>query len=206
MKKNIMSGLILLFVVACGNPGLDLGKGTIEDLTYKETEEITTQIKIETTLNEVILLELYPELAPITAANFQNLVQRKFYDGSLFHRIVLGFMIQGGQSATGEIADEIKGEFKNNGVENPITHARGVLSMARFGDDKDSASSQFFIVHEDSWHLDGEYAAFGRVVAGMDAVDRIANVGIRLDQLTLQPKPIVDQVIRSIRFVTIEAE
>lgn len=120
--------------------------------------------------------ELYPEIAPITVANFKKLVEEGFYDGLTFHRIIDGFMIQGGDpkgDGTGGSPDKIKGEFLANGIENNLSHERGVLSMAR-SNDMDSASSQFFIVHEDSTYLDGMYAAFGKVTEGMDVVDKIA--------------------------------
>ena len=122
-----------------------------------------------------IYAELYPEIAPITVANFQKLIGAKFYDGLTFHRIISGFMIQGGDplgNGTGGSNEQIKGEFSANGVENPLSHARGVLSMAR-SSQMDSASSQFFIMHADSTYLDGNYAAFGKVLSGMWIVDKI---------------------------------
>lgn len=125
-----------------------------------------------------IKLELYPDKAPITVANFTKLVGEGFYDGLIFHRVIKGFMIQGGDpkgNGTGGSGEHIKGEFLLNGVPNDLKHERGVISMAR-SRQPDSASSQFFIVHEDAPHLDGSYAAFGRVVEGMDAVDAIAEV------------------------------
>ena len=125
-----------------------------------------------------IYAELYPEIAPITVENFMKLVNQGFYDGLTFHRIISGFMIQGGDpngNGTGGSPDKIKGEFAQNGVENPLLHDRGVLSMAR-SKDMNSASSQFFIMHSDSPHLDGSYAAFGRVLAGMWIVDKICQV------------------------------
>ena len=118
---------------------------------------------------------LYPEYAPVTVENFLKLVDQKFYDGLTFHRIISGFMIQGGDpkaNGTGGSPDKIKGEFSANGVDNPLSHVRGVLSMAR-SQDMDSASSQFFIMHADSTYLDGSYAAFGEVLAGQWVVDRI---------------------------------
>ena len=113
--------------------------------------------------------------APITVTNFVNLVNEKFYDGLTFHRIIDGFMIQGGNpegNGTGGSSKTIKGEFSSNGVNNTLSHTRGVISMAR-GSDYNSASSQFFIVHKDSTFLDGNYAAFGEVTKGMDVVDKI---------------------------------
>ncbi len=120
-------------------------------------------------------LELYPEIAPITVANFEKLVSEGFYDGLTFHRIIRGFMIQGGDpegTGMGGSKDKIKGEFTSNGVKNDLKHTRGVISMAR-SMMRDSASSQFFIMHEDAPHLDGEYAAFGKVVEGIEVVDAI---------------------------------
>ena len=123
-----------------------------------------------------IEVELDGDTAPITVANFIKLVNEKFYDGLTFHRIMSGFMIQGGDplgNGTGGSDETIKGEFSSNGVENNISHKRGVISMARTQNDPDSASSQFFIVQADSDFLDGDYAAFGKVTAGMDIVDKI---------------------------------
>lgn len=125
-----------------------------------------------------IEIELYPEAAPETCKNFEKLVKEGFYDGLTFHRIIKGFMIQGGDplgNGMGGAEKNIKGEFLANGHNNPIKHERGVISMAR-AFDPNSASSQFFIMHEDAPHLDGQYAAFGKVIAGMDAVDEIADI------------------------------
>ena len=122
--------------------------------------------------------ELYPDKAPNTVANFISLANKGFYDGLTFHRVIPGFMIQGGcplGNGTGGPGWRIKGEFAANGVSNPIRHVRGVISMARAAD-PNSAGSQFFIMHKDAPHLDGQYAAFGHVVSGMDVVDRIAAV------------------------------
>lgn len=126
-----------------------------------------------------IILELYPEVAPESVKNFISLVEKGFYNGLTFHRIIPGFMIQGGcpeGTGTGGPGYRIKGEFAQNGVKNDLKHARGVLSMAR-SMMLDSAGSQFFIMHADAPHLDGQYAAFGKVTEGMDTVDYIANVG-----------------------------
>ena len=125
-----------------------------------------------------IEIELYPEAAPITVKNFEKLVGEGFYDGLIFHRVIAGFMIQGGDplgNGMGGSDENIKGEFLANGHNNPIKHVRGVISMAR-AFDKNSASSQFFIMHADAPHLDGQYAAFGKVVSGMETVDEIASV------------------------------
>ncbi len=131
-------------------------------------------IKVEMSVRDYgkITLELYPDVAPITVKNFVELVSSGYYDGLTFHRIIEGFMIQGGMGGN---ASSIKGEFSANGVENNLKHERGVISMARTSV-PDSASSQFFIVHQTSPHLDGLYAAFGKVIDGMDTVDKIAAV------------------------------
>lgn len=126
---------------------------------------------------KTIRLELYPDKAPITVENFLKLVKSGFYDGLCFHRIIPGFMIQGGDpkgNGCGGPGWSIKGEFRSNGVPNDLKHVRGVISMAR-AMDPNSAGSQFFIMHADAPHLDGEYAAFGSVIEGMGEVDRIAN-------------------------------
>lgn len=125
-----------------------------------------------------IKIELYPQIAPITVENFISLVKDGFYDGLTFHRVIPGFMIQGGcpdGTGMGGPGHTIKGEFLSNGVENTLRHTRGVLSMAR-ANNPDSAGSQFFIMHADAPHLNGQYAAFGKVVEGMEAVDEIAAV------------------------------
>ncbi len=122
-----------------------------------------------------IKVELNATVAPVTVSNFANLVNNGFYNGLTFHRIINGFMIQGGDplgDGTGGSDKNILGEFKENGISNPLPHTRGVISMAR-SQDKNSASSQFFIVHQNSPHLDGQYASFGQVIEGMDVVDKI---------------------------------
>ena len=138
---------------------------------------------------EIIKLELYPEIAPKTVENFEKLVKDGFYNGLTFHRIIRGFMIQGGcpkGNGTGGPGWQIKGEFAANGWKNDLKHTRGVISMARAGH-PDSAGSQFFIIHEDAPHLDGQYAAFGKVVEGMDVVDRIAAVRTLWGDRPMQP-------------------
>ncbi len=133
-------------------------------------------ITIEMENGKQIKAELYPEIAPITVENFVKLVKEGFYDGLIFHRVIPGFMIQGGcpeGTGMGGPGYHIKGEFAANGVKNDLKHTRGVLSMAR-AMDPNSAGSQFFIMHEDAPHLDGQYAAFGKVVEGIETVDEIA--------------------------------
>lgn len=145
--------------------------------------------------NKQIKLELYPDIAPITVANFEKLAKEGFYDGLIFHRVIKGFMIQGGcpeGSGMGGPGYQIKGEFLANGVPNSIKHSRGVISMAR-SQRPDSAGSQFFIMHQDAPHLDGQYAAFGKVVEGMEVVDAIAEA-----QTGFGDKPKTPQVIKSI--------
>lgn len=135
----------------------------------------TTDLVVMETEKGVIKIELYPNDAPITVANFKRLVGNGFYDGLTFHRIIDGFMIQGGDptgTGMGGSDEKIKGEFASNGVDNPIKHKRGVISMAR-SMMRNSASSQFFIMHQDAPHLDGEYAAFGCVTEGIEVVDAI---------------------------------
>ncbi len=135
-------------------------------------------IVIEMENGKKIKLALDSEAAPITAANFEKLVREGFYDGLIFHRVIPGFMIQGGDptgTGMGGSGEQIKGEFRMNGYNNPLKHTRGVISMAR-SQMPNSASSQFFIMHEDAPHLDGSYAAFGKVVEGIDVVDEIASV------------------------------
>ncbi|MBR3363756.1 MAG: peptidylprolyl isomerase [Solobacterium sp.] len=150
---------------------------------------------IEMENGDVIKIELDPTAAPLTVANFTELVKEGFYDGLIFHRVIRGFMIQGGDptgTGMGGSKKNIKGEFAANGVPNPLKHTRGVISMAR-AQNPDSASSQFFIMHQDAPHLDGSYAAFGKVVEGMEAVDRIASV--RTDW---RDKPLEKQVMKRV--------
>ena len=133
--------------------------------------------KIKFTTNKgVFVAEMFEDKAPLTTKNFIELVEKGFYDGIIFHRVIDGFMIQGGDpkgNGTGGSDKTIKGEFSNNGVKNNISHKRGVISMAR-SQDMNSASSQFFIMHKDADYLDGSYAAFGHVTEGMDIVDKLA--------------------------------
>ncbi len=201
MKKKILSALLcgaltVLMLAGCGsNQEADTAEDDqiTEETTENENETaeeeestqdsagnaetLTGKINVEIDVQDygVIKLELDADAAPITVTNFVDLAKSGFYDGLTFHRIVSGFMIQGGDplgNGTGGSENTIKGEFSNNGVENNISHVRGTISMAR-SMDNDSASSQFFIVHEDSTFLDGEYAAFGTVTEGMEVVDAI---------------------------------
>lgn len=150
-------------------------------------------VVIELENGKEIEIELYPDVAPISCENFEKLVNEGFYNGLTFHRVISGFMIQGGcplGTGTGGPGWHIKGEFLANGVANNLKHTRGVLSMAR-AQHPDSAGSQFFIMHEDAPYLDGQYAAFGKVVSGMDAVDEIAATATNAAD-----KPITPQVMK----------
>lgn len=143
-------------------------------------------------------LELDADVAPITVTNFINLVNDKFYDGLTFHRIIDGFMVQGGDplgNGTGGSSKTIKGEFSDNGISNSISHVRGVISMAR-SNSYDSSSSQFFIVHEDSTFLDGKYAAFGKVTSGMDVVDELVKVKVEDNNGTVskENQPVIESI------------
>ncbi len=158
--------------------------------------------KIEITLEngKQMTAELYGKEAPITVENFLSLVKKGFYDGLIFHRVIKGFMIQGGDplgKGTGGSGKNIKGEFMNNGIKNSIKHTKGVLSMAR-AMDPNSASSQFFIMHGTSPHLDGNYAAFGKVIQGVEAVDEIASV-----ETDFQDRPVTEQKIKSIKIIAV---
>lgn len=148
--------------------------------------------------NHQIKLELYPEKAPITVDNFIQLVKKGFYNGLIFHRVIKGFMIQGGDpqgSGMGGPGYQIKGEFKANGIDNDLMHKRGVISMAR-SQAPDSAGSQFFIMHQDAPHLNGQYAAFGRVIEGLDVVDDIANV-----KTNVQDRPLEKQMMKEVHVI-----
>lgn len=176
MKKLLVLLVIgVLFMTGCSMKDLFVREN-------KKVEYLKGKINVEMNVKDygVIKLELDADKAPITVTNFVNLVKEGFYDGLTFHRIISNFMIQGGDpdhNGTGGSDENIKGEFKNNGVENNISHTRGVISMARSPYSNDSASSQFFIVHQDSTFLDGDYAAFGHVTEGIEIVDQIvANV------------------------------
>ena len=156
------------------------------------------KVIIEMMNGDVMKGELYPEIAPITVENFEKLANGGFYDGLIFHRVIPGFMIQGGcpyGNGTGGPGHNIKGEFEANGVRNDLDHTRGVLSMAR-AMHPDSAGSQFFIMVEDAPHLDGQYAAFGKIIEGMEAADKI--VSVRRDRMDC---PYERQEIKTIKVV-----
>lgn len=152
-------------------------------------------VTIEMENGKKIVIELDPTAAPETVKNFEKLVSEGFYDGLIFHRVISGFMIQGGcpdGTGMGGPGYHIHGEFAQNGFQNPLKHTRGVISMAR-AMDPNSAGSQFFIMHKDAPHLDGAYAAFGKVVEGMDVVDEIASVDVNH-----MDRPLVDQVMKKV--------
>ncbi len=200
MKKSICAVLCILFILSAGcanSNGPAQQSGEAEPQQYE-----IVHVAIDVKNYGTITVELDGKIAPITVNNFLSLVKDGFYDGLTFHRIMSGFMIQGGDpegTGTGGSGKTIKGEFSLNGVENPLSHTRGAISMAR-SRDYDSASSQFFIVHEDSTFLDGQYAAFGHVTDGMDIVDRIcADTPVVDDNGTVEKK---DQpVITSIKII-----
>ncbi len=178
LKVMAVAALAALCLTACGGE-----KGGGNELEPRELSPKYTENTIEATIEledgGEIVLELYPDLAPETVDNFVDLAEDGFYDDTIFHRVVEDFVIQGGgydEDLREQKADEIVGEFEENGYENDLSHTRGVISMARTNTSYDSATSQFFIVVEDSLFLDGKYAAFGKVIDGMDVVDDIASV------------------------------
>ncbi len=167
-------------------------------MSYIETNEVTNTVKIEMCDGNSIVVELDEKAAPLTVKNFQKLVSQHFYDGLIFHRVISGFMIQGGDpqgTGMGGSKETVKGEFRVNGVNNPLSHERGVISMAR-SQFYNSASSQFFICHADAKFLDGQYAAFGKVVQGIEEVDRIAST-----PTDRSDRPLEVQRIHTIHFV-----
>lgn len=190
--KSIMATMLFAAVVFAG-------------CTEKETEnkavDVVGEYKIEIEVEDfgMIKATLNGDVAPITVSNFVSLAKDGFYDGLTFHRVVEGFVIQGGDpegNGTGGSGNQIKGEFSANGVENELSHTRGALSMAR-GQDYDSASSQFFIVQEDSTYLDGEYAAFGYVTEGMEVVDAICEstpVTDRIGNVEREDQPVISSI------------
>lgn len=203
-----MKKLIVLLLAACMLLSLACAKGSEAPAASGQTTETKEDTNVDKTHplatitmqdGGVIELELYPETAPESVKNFISLANSGFYDGLIFHRVIAGFMIQGGDpdgKGTGGPGYSIKGEFKANGVENDISHVRGVLSMAR-AQPYDSAGSQFFIMHQDGTYLDGQYAAFGRVTSGMDVVDKIAKT-----TTDSKDKPYKDQVMATVRVET----
>ncbi len=180
---------------------------------FVPTDEMSDYVLLSIKNHGSIVVLLRRDVAPVTVENFKGLASEKFFDGTIFHRVVENFMIQGGgfisvSDGNGNSTIEEKpcpsiiGEFDSNGFENNLSHIRGVISMARTSE-KDSASSQFFIIHQDSPHLNGDYAAFGYVVAGMDVVDAIATCQV-LGKGTDAPIPLNDVVIESVNFVKLK--
>ncbi|MCD8049462.1 MAG: peptidylprolyl isomerase [Clostridia bacterium] len=211
MKKIfalMLSGALAFCMTGCGGSTneeepTEAASDAVQEAENDWEEGDTVIAVIEMESGGEITLELYPDVAPITVENFVNLANEGFYDGLTFHRIISGFMIQGGDplgNGTGGPGYTIKGEFSENGVENNISHERGVISMAR-SLDYDSAGSQFFIMHEDGTYLDGQYAAFGRVIDGMDVVDEIAETPVSAED---GQTPIDPPAIKTIRIVDTE--
>ena len=211
----LMAALLSLCLTGCGDTRENADKSTAKttkkesfaekkDAGTSNSQYLTGKHHAEIVIAEYgkLELELDADVAPITVTNFVNLAKKGFYNGLTFHRIMSGFMIQGGDpngDGTGGSEETIKGEFKSNGIENTMSHKRGVISMAR-SSDPDSASSQFFIMHQDSTYLDGEYAAFGKVTKGMKVVDKICEDATPTDGNGTIEK--ADQpVIESIRMV-----
>ena len=205
--KKIVSLFLALVLLTLPLIGCGAKKSSVLDLSQCRTERLdpvdyeTNYVQIELECGAYIVIELYPDAAPITVENFKKLVSEKFYDGIIFHRVINGFMIQGGDpegTGMGGSPNKIQGEFASNGVANPISHTTGVISMARRGNDKNSASSQFFIMHKTATHLDGDYAAFGKVWRGIETVNQIASV-----PTDGSDKPLTDVVIKTMSFVEI---
>jgi len=213
MKKMKLNKLIMAFALvfasgalfaACGSGGggpaepVSEGPDSSEAEAEAEAEAVGENPVVVITMEGYgdIEVELDPEAAPITVANFLSLVDEGFYDGLSFHRIILGFMIQGGDpdgTGRGGLSNKIKGEFSKNGWDNPISHERGVISMART-DDPNSASCQFFITNVDAIFLDGQYAAFGHVISGMEVVDKIS--AVQTDDNDRPHSPVIIEKIR----------
>lgn len=211
MLKKIMAAMcamMLLVTTGCGTKKNDAGNTQTENgenTQQTKTDEDVYSEKINFTIEMedggVMKGELYPKAAPKTVENFVKLCNEKFYDGLIFHRVIPGFMIQGGgydADMNEKKTKTIPGEFSSNGFDNPIKHERGVISMART-QVPDSASSQFFIMHETSPHLDGEYAAFGKITEGLDVVDEIANTETETYAEVFENCPKTPQVIKTIR-------
>lgn len=189
--KSLMVLIIMAVVLsACGENSSKAGTGGENNVPVNFSKETNPIVTIEMSNGKSIKVELYPEVAPNTVNNFISLINQGFYDGLIFHRVIPGFMIQGGDplgNGKGGPGYNIKGEFNKNGFENNISHTRGVISMAR-STSYDSAGSQFFIVQgESASHLDGEYTAFGKVIEGLDVVDEIANQETNGSNLPLKP-------------------
>lgn len=192
----------------------DLDFSNIELNSFTETEEITNYVQMSVTYTDAdgarqtgnIVIRLFDEVAPTTVKNFQDLVKSGFYNGSSFHRVMKDFMIQGGGGKGEASLTPIRGEFTNNGFVNKLEHIRGVVSMARTATDKDSATSQFFIVHKDTVELDANYASFGYVVYGMETVDAIAETQVVANPNNTSEisSPVNPITINYMKFITYE--
>lgn len=199
-KNIIIIGLVLVVIAIIFIIGGSTGKKEEKKMNQKENLKGTHNIEIVIKDYGTIKAELYADIAPITVTNFLKLVNENFYDGLTFHRVVSGFMIQGGDpshNGTGGSSETIKGEFSSNGVENSLSHTRGTLSMAR-SNNPNSASSQFFIMHKDYQGLDGNYAAFGRVTEGIEIVDEICkNTPVEEDgeSVSFENQPVIEKII-----------
>lgn len=198
LALGIAAGLMVFAVTGCGTQNTSSTPQTSSTPVVSSAPTAPTApaaderyVNIEITMEDggVMKLELDREAAPATVENFVTLVNDGFYDGLTFHRIIEGFMIQGGDpegTGMGGSTENVVGEFSSNGWENPISHTRGVISMAR-SQSPDSASSQFFIVHADSVFLDGEYAAFGKLTEGFDVLDKLASVETGTNDMPIEP-------------------
>jgi peptidyl-prolyl cis-trans isomerase B (cyclophilin B) len=210
MRQFILGSLLVLLAACSAAPTTQAPVVAEESLLYEvDTSSLNvpykeyfndTNPRIVITFDnyDPIVLELFPAVAPLTVAQITALVERNFYDGIIFHRIIEGFMIQGGDptgTGGGGSGQQITGEFVANGIPNRLRHWRGVLSMAR-SSDMNSASSQFFIVHQDANFLDGQYAAFGAVIEGFETLDALATV-----ETNAQDRPLNDVVMRSVRLI-----
>lgn len=187
-------------------PADEINEGEIDGYKFKVTNEETDRVKIQMNSGDIMLVVLSNKDTPITIKNFKKLVKKGYYDGLTFHRVYKDFMIQGGDpkgDGTGGSGVEIKGEFASNGVKNSLSHTRGVISMAR-SNDPNSASSQFFIMHADNTGLDGNYASFGKVFAGLSTLDKIANIEVVPNSGGEMSKPVTAPTIKSIKFITVE--
>ena len=215
MKKKIISILFMLLAVltltACKEKEIEgeekivkeeILEGIVDGYKFTVTDEVTDRVRIQMNNGDIMLAVLSNSQTPITVENFKNHVQKGTYNGLIFHRVIEDFMIQGGDPTGTGYGDDsiptIKGEFATNGVPNDMKHTRGVLSMAR-SQAPNTASTQFFIVHKDSSHLDGSYASFGKVFAGLDTLDKIATV-----ETDGHDRPLKEQKIKSIKFITVE--
>lgn len=189
---SLMLALLLIIISGCGRAS----SGAAETPEPVEPEGPNPVATIEMQDGQKIVIELYPGIAPNTVNNFISLANKGFYDGTIFHRVIPGFMIQGGDpngNGTGGPGYTIKGEFTSNGHKNNLKHTRGVISMARSGNDLDSAGSQFFIMESDADYLDNAYATFGKVTEGMEVVDAIA-----AQERDKKDKPLQDQVMKKV--------